>query len=178
MKTEDSAESTKDGRQETQNVCAPSSDFGFLFRTDQGRIDRQVWRRYAFRLFAVVAVMFALWPLLAPYTIHDLAKTPLFAPITALAYAYALLLSFVVIFVAISYINLSAKRFRDLGRAAPLGLACLAPLAVFFAAAAHWFQTLVEGVFPRWEIYPFDAALVVVAAWTIYELGFKPGREN
>ncbi len=75
MKTEDSAESTKDGRQETQNVCAPSSDFGFLFRTDQGRIDRQVWRRYAFRLFAVVAVMFALWPLLAPYTIHDLAKT-------------------------------------------------------------------------------------------------------
>jgi uncharacterized membrane protein YhaH (DUF805 family) len=149
----------------------------FLFRSDQGRIDRDVWRRAALGLLAVFAIAFAPWPLLSPNAFHDLSKSPLFVPMIALTYAYAIFLSFFGIVIAISYINLSAKRFRDIGRPAPLGLASLLPFALFLAAAAHWFQRLVEGVVPRWQVYPFDAALILIAAWTIYDLGFAPGKE-
>ncbi|HMK90130.1 MAG TPA: hypothetical protein VK446_10935 [Methylocystis sp.] len=154
---------TEDGRE----------DFHFLFRSDKGRIGQAVWRRYALRLFAILIPMYGLWLLLAPYAFHDLSKTPFFVPMTALAYAYALVFAFVTILVTICYINLSAKRFRDLERPSPLGLASLAPFAAFLAGAAHFFQGLVEGVVPRWQVYPFDAAFVIIAGWTIWELGFK-----
>ena len=31
---------------------------------------------------------------------------------------------------------------------------------------------------PRWQVYPFDTAAVIVAGWTLYQLGFAPGREK
>jgi uncharacterized membrane protein YhaH (DUF805 family) len=148
-------------------------DFHFLFRSDQGRIGKALWRRYTLRMLAILVPMYGVWLLLAPYAFHDLSKTPLFAPMTALAYAYALVFAFAAILIAVSYVNLSAKRFRDLGRPSPLALASLAPIAAFLSGAAHFFQGLVEGVVPRWAVYPFDAAFVVIAAWTIWELGFK-----
>ena len=157
----------------TENGGRTTEDFRFLFRQDKGRISAATWCRYAARIFAILVPMYGLWLLLSPYAFHDLSKTPLFAPMTALAYAYALVFAFVTIFATISYINLSAKRFRDRGRPSPLGLASLAPLAAFLAGAAHFFQGLVEGVVPRWQVYPFDAAFVIVAGWTIWELGFR-----
>ena len=150
----------------------------FLFRADQGRIDRDVWRRGAVALLAFVAPFVGVWRLLEPYTDHDLAKSPLFAPLTALAYAYVIFFAFVALLVAISFVNLSAKRFRDIGLSAPLGLASLPLLAVFLAAAAHWLQPRIAEVMPRWQVYPFDTAAVIVAGWTLYQLGFAPGREK
>lgn len=163
---------TENGEQRTER-SDDASDFRFLFRNDKGRIGKDVWRRYAWRLFAILIPMYGFWLLLAPFAFHDLSKTPLFAPMTALAYAYAIVFAFTTMLVTISYVNLSAKRFRDLGRPSPLGLAALAPFAALLSGAAHFFQGLVEGVVPRWQVYPFDAAFVVVAAWTIYELGFR-----
>ncbi len=92
----------------------PSSErIRFLFRADQGRVDRDVWRRAALGLLAFIAPFIGVGLLLAPYTEHDLAKSPLFVPMTALAYAYLIFFAFVAMLVAISFVNLSAKRFRD-----------------------------------------------------------------
>ncbi len=116
--------------------------------------------------------------LLAPYTEHDLAKSPLFVPMTALAYAYLMFFAFVAMLVAISFVNLSAKRFRDTGLPAPLGLASLPLFAASLAGAAHWLQPRIADVMPRWQVYPFDAAAIIVAGWTLYQLGFAPEREK
>jgi uncharacterized membrane protein YhaH (DUF805 family) len=155
----------------------PSSErIRFLFRNDQGRVDRDEWRRGALALLAVIAPFVALWLLLEPYTNHDLAKTPLFDPMVALAYSYLIVFAFVGILVAISFVNLSAKRFRAIGRPAPLGLASLAPLAIFLDGAAHWLQVRIADAMPRWQVYPIDAAAILVLVWTIHELGFAPER--
>ena len=136
----------------------PSSErIRFLFRADQGRVDRDVWRRAALGLLAFIAPFIGVGLLLAPYTEHDLSKSPLFVPMTALAYAYLIFFAFVAML---------------------LGLASLPLLAVFLAAAAHWLQPRIAEVMPRWQVYPFDTAAVIVAGWTLYQLGFAPGREK
>jgi hypothetical protein len=145
----------------------------FLYRTDQGEIDRATWRSGALGLLAVVIPATIIWLLLEPYTYHDLATTPLWAPQIAAAYAYLIFYTFIVILVAASFVNLSAKRFRARGLAAPLALAGLVPLAALFAGAAHFFQPRLAEVIPRWSVYPFDIALAGVAIWTLYELAWR-----
>lgn len=145
----------------------------FLYRTDQGRIDRATWRRGAGALLAVLIPFTLIWLALEPYTTHDLSKTPFFAPETAAAYAYVIFYAFVVMLVAVSFINLSAKRFRDRGLAPPLGLASIAPLCALFAGAAHFLQPRVAEVMSRWYVWGVDAVLIAAVIWTIYELGWR-----
>jgi uncharacterized membrane protein YhaH (DUF805 family) len=170
----------------------PSSErIHFLYRTDQGRVDREEWRRGALALLAILSPFVGMGLALAPYTDHDLSKTPLFDPMVALAYSYLIVFAIVAMLVAISFVNLSAKRFRAIGlqrtsegrpsltdRLPPLALASLIPLTAFLDGAAHWIQVRIEDVMPHWQVYPFDLCLVVVTAWTIYELGFAPERGN
>ena len=145
----------------------------FLYRSDVGRIDGATWRVGARLLAAVLVTFTAPWIVLAPYTEHDLAKSPLWVPMTALAYAYLMFYALVLLLVSISFVNLSAKRFRDLGRPAPLVLAGLLPFCAFLTGAAHWLQPRVAEAMPRWQVYPFDAALIVAAVWTVVELGVR-----
>ncbi len=121
----------------------------FLYRTEQGRIGRADWLMGAGVLAAIVAPFFLIWVALAPYTEHDLAKDPFFVPMTVVAYVFVLLYAFVILLVAVSYVNLSAKRFRDLGYAAPVALAGLAPLVALIDGATHWLQPRVAEVMPR-----------------------------
>ena len=72
-----------------------------------------------------------------------------------------------------SFINLSAKRFRDRGLSPPLGLASLAPLLALVAGAAHFVQPYVAEVMSRWYVWGVDALFVAAALWTIYELGWR-----
>jgi hypothetical protein len=145
----------------------------FLYRTDEGRIDRATWRSGALGLLAALIPATLIWLLLEPHTDHDLATSPLWVPEIAAAYAYLIFYAFVVILIAASFVNLSAKRFRALGRSTPLALAGLVPLAALFAGAAHFFQPRLADVFPRWSVYPFDVALIGVVAWTLYELAWR-----
>jgi uncharacterized membrane protein YhaH (DUF805 family) len=145
----------------------------FLYRTEQGRIDRATWARGAGALAAMIAPFHLIWLALSPYTAHDLAKDPFFMPMTAVAYSFVLLYTFVILLVAVSYVNLSAKRFRDLGRAAPVALAGLAPFAALVAGATHWLQPRVAEAMPIYWVWGADAALVGAIFWTVYELGFK-----
>jgi uncharacterized membrane protein YhaH (DUF805 family) len=150
---------------------------GFLFREDSGRIDARDWLR-GLRTLAFVLIPFAIaWTALAPYAVHDIATSAFFAPLTVAAYAFAIIYAFVVLLVAVSYVNLSAKRFRDLGLPAPLGLAALVPLAALITGAAHWLQPRVSEVMSRGWVAGADGLLIVVALWSFYELGTRPARE-
>ncbi len=153
-----------------------SERFRFLYRSDQGRIDSLTWLR-GVRALALALVPFGLiWMVLAPYADHDITSTPFFVPQTVLAYAFAILYAFVVLIVAVSYVNLSAKRFRDLGRAPAVGLAGLAPFAALFAGAAHWLQPRVAEAMARGWVWGADAIFIGVALWTLYELGLQPSK--
>ena len=147
----------------------------FLYRTEVGRIDRAIWVKGAGALAAILAPFVVLWFALSPYTAHDLATDPFFVPMTAVAYAYVLIYTFVILLVAVSYVNLSAKRFRALGRPAPLALAGLVPLVALIAGATHWLQPRVAEVMPLFWVWGVDAVLLAVILWTVYELGL---REN
>ena len=153
-----------------------SERFRFLYRSDQGRIDSVSWLR-GVRTLALVLVPFALiWLLLAPYTDHDITTSPFFVPQTALAYAFAILYAFVVLLVAVSYVNLSAKRFRDRGFSPALGFASLAPFAALIAGAAHWLQPRVAEAMTRGWVWGADAVFIGVVLWTLYELGLQPSK--
>lgn len=152
----------------------PTSErIAFLYRTEQGHIGRADWRRGAAGLAAPLISLTLIWFALSPYTEHDLAKSPFFVWQTVAAYAYLAVYALAVLLISASWVNLSAKRFRDLGRPAPLALAGLLPLAALLTGAAHWLQPRVAEVMPRWYVTIGDAALAAVALWTLFELGFR-----
>ena len=104
-----------------------------------------------------------------PPTTHDEAWR--YADPAALAAnTYILAYAALTIFTAISWVNLGAKRFRDRGRPAPLGLAGLLPLAMLRAGAADWLQPRVAEVMPRASVWACEAVLLVVAVWTALEM--------
>lgn len=150
----------------------------FLYRTDQGRIDRATWARGAAGLVGALIPLTLIWLALAPYAAHDLANSPLFVPQTVAAYAYLIVYAIAVLLICASWVNLSAKRFRDRERPAPLGLAGLLPLAALLAGAAHWLQPRVAEVMPRWYVTIFDIVLVAITLWTLLELGYRPSADK
>ncbi|MBI1868260.1 MAG: hypothetical protein HYS06_08210 [Methylocystis sp.] len=155
----------------------PRERIAFLYRTDQGRIDRATWLQGAAWLVGALVPLALGWRALSPYAEHDLSKSPLFVPMTVAAYAYALVYALAVVLIAISWVNLSAKRFRDRGRPAPLALAGLLPLTAFLAGAAHFLQPRVAAAMPYWYVSVCDAVLIGVVAWTIYELALRGSRQ-
>jgi hypothetical protein len=152
----------------------PSAErIAFLYRTDQGRIDRATWAKGAAGLAAVLAPMTLIWLALLPYTEHDLAKSPFFVWQTVAAFAYLSVYAFVVLLASVSWVNLSAKRLRALGLPTPTGLAGLLPLAALLAGAAHWLQPRVAEVMPYWYVTVFDVAFLAVLAWSLYQLALR-----
>ncbi len=145
----------------------------FLYRTEQGRIDRATWLKGAGALAAVLAPFYLAWLALSPYTEHDLAKDPFFVPMTVAAYAFVIVFAFIIVLVAVSYVNLSAKRFRDLGWEWPVALAGLPPLAALIDGATRWLQPRVAEVMPVYWVWGVDIVLAAAVAWTAYELGFR-----
>jgi hypothetical protein len=141
----------------------------FLFRSDAGTIDAPTWRRHALWLALLVAGLTAVWLVLRPYAHHDLKVTRFLSPLTIVAYVYLLLYAFAVILAAISFYNLSAKRFR--ARHLPAGLAGLIPLVALFVGAAYWIQPQVPDVISVWYVIGLDLLLLGVVVWTITVLG-------
>ena len=146
------------------------SGFRFLYRNEQGRIDRARWLSAAapLAIVFVVASAIMLWAL--PYANRPLTERAFYDPAALAANVFILAYAALTIFVGISWVNLGAKRSRDRGRSAPLGLAGLMPLAVLLAGAAHWLQPRVAEVMPRWSVWACDALLAIAAVWTFAEL--------
>jgi uncharacterized membrane protein YhaH (DUF805 family) len=154
---------------------AGPADARFLFRTDEGRIGRRVWWRGAGVLAAPLLVLTAIWLRLIPDARHDLGTTPLIAAAPLIAYSYLIVYAFAVVLIAISFTNLSAKRWRDRGRPAPTALAGLVPFLALLSGAAHWLQPRVATDMSYGYVIAVDALLAVAAVWTVVELGLQPG---
>ncbi|MCB1540747.1 MAG: hypothetical protein KDJ25_07830 [Rhodoblastus sp.] len=147
-----------------------ASGFRFLYRTDKGSIDRAGWLRAAAPLAVSFGVTTAIMLALLPWANRPLTERAFFDPAALAANTYILAYAALTIFTAISWVNLGAKRFRDRGRPAPLGLAGLLPLAMLTAGAADWLQPRVAEVMPRASVWACEAVLLVVAVWTALEM--------
>jgi uncharacterized membrane protein YhaH (DUF805 family) len=146
--------------------------FRFLYRQAEGRIDAREWRRASWPPAALALALTLVWLVIAPRP-RDLAHEDLIDWGIAASYAYLLVYVFVLLLCAVAEYFVCAKRFVDRGW--PAALAGLAPFALFFAAAAHWYQPRSEGTMPFWLTYIFDAIALAALAWTIVELGFRGG---
>jgi uncharacterized membrane protein YhaH (DUF805 family) len=141
----------------------------FLFQTYEGTIDRRTWRSGALLLAAILIPLTAIWLVLAPATHRDLSTPELLNFRTFLAFVYLVIFAFAVILIAVSWTNLSAKRFRAIRR--PAAFATALPLAALIAGAAHWFQPRAADVFPDWGLIIVDIVITAAAVWSFYELG-------
>lgn len=157
---------------------AGSGGFRFLYRTEAGRIPRAIWVRGALPLLLVLSGLTAVLRQALRFTNKPLGERAFIDGPTIAAHVYIVVYAAAALLIAISWVNLSAKRFRDRGRQAPLALAGLLPLAAFVAGAAHWLQPRVAEVMPRWSVTTLDALALVVLVWTIAEMfDFFPGRK-
>ncbi|MBM3608864.1 MAG: hypothetical protein FJX29_10515 [Alphaproteobacteria bacterium] len=149
----------------------------FLFRTEEGEIGARAWWSGAVILTCILAPLTLGWLALQPYAYRKLDERAFLDPMTIVAYVYVLALALVIMLCAVSYTNLSAKRFRARGwRANPAMLAALLPLLALFAGAAHWLYPRVADVTPWALVVLCDFALACVAIWHIIDLGLL--RDN
>lgn len=146
----------------------------FLYRSEEGVIDRRVWWLGVLPLASVLGVLNVGWAILAPYARRGLDERAFLDPLTLAAYLYLMVFAFATILICVCFVMLSMKRLRD--RSRPPGLAGALPLAALLAGAASWLEPQVGGgVVPALAV----AAYVFLAAaftWTIVEMGVLTGR--
>ena len=151
----------------------------FLYRTDQGRIDRGAWLNGALPLIMLMLPLTMILREALQFANRPLSERAFYDLPTIAANSFILVYALAMLLIAISWVNLGAKRFRDRGRPAPLALAGLLPLAMFAAAAAHWLQPRVAEIMPRWSVTAADALVIAVALWTLAEmLNALPARSQ
>lgn len=143
--------------------------FHFLFRADQGLLNRRDWWR-GVAILALPLVLLTLgWQFLAPYANRGLDQRKLVDAMTILTFVYLMIFAFAVILIAVCFVTVTTKRLRARGR--PTGLAGLLPLAALIAGAAHWLQPRVSESMPWAIVVACDFALLAVALWCIVDLG-------
>ena len=146
--------------------------FRFLYREDRGRIGRALWWRATLPLAVLVGLATAGWIALRPYAVHDLGTQPFIDAATIGAYLYLAVYAFGLILAAVCSYNVSAKRFRDRGRAGRW--AALLPLTAFLTGALVWFIPPSLGDVPDWAGRVAEVALLVIVVWNVLDLGFGP----
>ena len=150
--------------------------FRFLFRTDKGEITRETWLLGTAMTGAVVFVATIIWFVISPFATSDLARRGLFDATTLGVYVYLMFYAFIVLLTGVCWYNLSAKRFRAIGRSP--SFAGLPLVLALLAGAAHWTAPRVPDMVPFWSPWVLDAALVLVILWTCYELGIRSSSRS
>ncbi len=153
---------------------AAARDLRFLFRSDQGAIDRREWRRGVAILVALLIAIAGGWRLLSPYANRGLDERKLIDAMTIVTFTYLCVYAFAVILIAVCYVNLSIKRLR--ARGGQTSLAGLLPLGALVTGAAHWLQPRVADSMPWMIVALCDVALLAVAIWCIVELGLREDK--
>ena len=148
----------------------------FLYRSEEGVIDRRVWWLGVAPLASVLVLLNLGWRVLAPYAGRGLDERAFLDPLTLAAYIYLLVMAFATILIAVCFVILSMKRLRDRGR--PPGLAGALPLAALLAAAGAWLEPQVGGGTVSTLNMAAFAFLVVAVVWTVVEMGVLPGRDG
>ena len=146
----------------------------FLYRSEEGVIDRRVWWLGAAPLAAILFVMTMIWFALEPYARRGLDERAFLDPLTIVAYLYLAAFAFAVIFASVCFVILSMKRLRDRGR--PPGLAGALPLAALLAGAANWLEPQIDASLVSTLALLSWIALAAAIVWTIVEMGVMKGR--
>ena len=146
----------------------------FLYRSEEGVIDRRVWWLGALPLAAILFAMTMIWFALEPYARRGLDERAFLDPLTIVAYLYLAAFAFAVIFGSVCFVVLSMKRLRD--RARPPGLAGALPLAALLAGAANWLEPQIDGSLVSILALLSWIALAAAIVWTIVEMGVLKGR--
>ena len=153
-----------------------SNSFRFLFRQDEGTIDRPTWWRGFAMLAVPLGIATLVWWAISGSAMAPMANNiPQANGATAFTHGYLLAYAALILLVAICYYNLSAKRLR--ARAMPTGLASLLPLAALLAGAMHWMAPRVGDALPVWTTTAMDVVVLVIAAWNIVEMGIQETRD-
>jgi hypothetical protein len=157
----------------SETAPAPSR-FYFLFRTDKGVIDAPTWLRGTIVIVLINAVLTALWLLMLPYANRGLDERALLDLSTLGIYVYLFIYAEIVILSAVSFYNLTAKRFRAC--ALPAALAGLIPFIALVTGAYHWLQPRVSDVIPAWSTMILDVILIACCLWTLIMLTRKESQ--
>jgi hypothetical protein len=142
----------------------------FLYRRSEGAIGRREWAFASLPPTLILIVLTLIWIAIMPRETREPTQGLIDLGVAA-RYIYLVIYAFVVLLCAVAQYFVSAKRFADLGR--PQALAGAAPFAIFFAAAANWYEPRSEGLAPHWLTLLFDAAAIGIVLWSIAELGFR-----
>jgi len=145
----------------------------FLYRRSDGAIGRRNWALASLPPTLVLIALTLIWILIMPRQARDLSQGLIDLGIVA-RYLYLVVYAFAVLICAVAQYFVSAKRFVDLGQ--PPALAGVAPFAIFFAAAANWYDPRSEGWAPHWTTLALDAIAIAAVAWNIVVLGFVKAK--
>jgi hypothetical protein len=164
------------GEQDTTARPNWKTTFNFLFRTDQGTISADVWWRGTIALAGALLFLHFVWEAISSQPRESLSERGgLFDPLVFATYFYLTFYGIMIILIAVSHYNLSAKRWRTCGKAP--ALAGLWPLSALVAGAAHWLQPRMADVIAPWTVGALDLVFGAIAIWNIYQLGIA-GRDE
>ncbi len=147
----------------------------FLYRSEEGVIDRRVWWLGAIPLAAILFVMTAIWLALEPYARRGLDERAFLDKMTLAAYIYLAVFAFAVLLITVCFVMLSMKRLRDRGR--PTGLAGALPLMALLTGGANWLEPQVNVPLVTTLATLSWIALGAALVWTIVEMGVLAGRK-
>jgi uncharacterized membrane protein YhaH (DUF805 family) len=145
------------------------SSRSFLYRTDEGEIDATTWWRGALPLVGIFIVLTLGWILIEPLADKSLATTVVGTIAVLTGNLYRLAYGFACVLLLICLYNLSAKRWRNLGR--PSSFAGILPVAAAVTAALHWLEPRVGGELSHNWIIAADIILAGIFLWSVVELG-------
>ena len=155
------------------NASPTKARLNFLYRRREGTIGRREWALASLPPTLILVALTLIWIAIMPREERDPSQGLVDLGVAA-RYLYLVVYAFIVLLCAVAQYFVSAKRFTDLGR--PPALAGAAPFAIFFAAAANWYEPRSEGLAPHWLTLLIDAVAIALVLWTIAELGFVKHR--
>jgi uncharacterized membrane protein YhaH (DUF805 family) len=147
---------------------APPS-FSFLYRTDLGEIDAATWWRALLPLLGIFVALTLGWILVEPFADNSLATTVSGAIVAIAGNIYRIIYGAISLLLLVCFYNLSAKRWRNLGR--PPSFAGILPVVAAITSALNWLEPRVGGDLPHALVILADVILSGVFLWTFVECG-------
>ena len=149
----------------------------FLYRHEEGHVDRKTWWLGAILLDAVLSVLVTIWLWVSPWAGRGLDERAMIDGRTLVAYIYAMFFAFALLLIAVCYVNLTSKRFQSRGFSfLPAGLAGLPLVILLLAGGLYWINLRVPEVITSWMVWGTVAVAAAVFVWHIVELGLRPDK--
>jgi uncharacterized membrane protein YhaH (DUF805 family) len=149
-------------------------NFRFLYRQDQGRIDRRAFWIASLPILMILTVMTLVWLAVKPQGARDLSSGVFFDAPTAFAYAYLLVYTACMMLGAIMFYFVGAKRLRDGAR--PPWLAAAPFLMVYAAGAVHWAAPRSDGGVGPLALWAVDVLAIASVVWAVLDMGLRKSR--